>query len=270
MDLGLDHISFEVGEAGWSQDFAAKQLGFVVLPTAQDPSHHAAIRLDRWYIELWKPDKTRADRGKFPERVSLYFLRSSRFERFVEICRARDLPILGPVEYHAVDGSIWHDLEFDVPLLKGLLPIVVQPIFPIEKRQNHPLPLPGAHPNALNNIRAIYITTDRHQELSDFYARLLEIDGSRWVNNPFFETEQKTFQLVNGEIVICKGRASGIESTHLGTEREGIFALVFHSDDLARSKDFFARGPLRSIDEGSGITWLLPSDELNLFLGFQS
>jgi hypothetical protein len=270
MDLGLDHISFAVVDAVWSRAFVAKQLGFVVSPTAQDPSNHAVIRLDRWYIELWKPDELRADRDEFPARVNLYFLRSSQFERFVEACRARDLPIVGPSEYHAVDGSIWHDLEFDEPFLGGLLPIVVQPILPIEKRQNHPLPLLGKHPNALHNIRAVYIATDRYQELSDFYARLLEIDGSSWVYDPFFKTEQKTFQLVNGELVICKGRTSGIERTHLGTDREGIIALTFQSEDLAQSRDFFAGSPLKSIDDGSGVTWLLPSDELKLFLGFQS
>lgn len=58
MDLFLDHVSFQVDDIGKAKTFAESSLGFTLTLTPQQPGNRGRMRLDRWYIEVWKPEQT--------------------------------------------------------------------------------------------------------------------------------------------------------------------------------------------------------------------
>lgn len=267
MDLFLDHVSFEVDDLRKSKDFVETLLGFTLTLTPQQPDSHSIIRLDRSYIEVWKPEERTTASQKFPTDISLYFLRAANFNAFLQDCKSRNIPIKDPVEYVAASGSVWYDVEFDAPIA-DLLPFVVQPIPPEETVKAWPYPLREEHPNALRTISAYHITTNRYNELLQFFSLLLNQDELTWQENPFFETEQVSFRLSNGRIVICKPSRPILEQTYLGPNGEGLFAITFKSGDVEKTQRFFSGSLLERTEDEFDIEWLMPGNELNIYLGY--
>jgi len=267
MEFSLDHISLQISHVGKHKAFIENDLGFILNLTPQLPDHHGYILLDRTGIEVSSSTETTTHHPGFPTSAE-FFLRTDNFNALCHERQTRQLPLKAPEEYIATDGSVWYDLEFDMPELIDLLPMITQLIQPEEKVKKHPSPLIEEHPNALRTLSAVYLMTNRYDDLVRVFSDFLDQPKPTWQENHFFGTEQRTFHLSNGEIVICKPARSILKQTYLGSEGEGIFGLFLQSGNRQRTDRFYSESRFDIIKDELGMHWLRPNADLKFFLGY--